>query len=311
MNRSPSHSIAAIVAIAVMTFATAGCSGAVAQATAAPTPTAAATPAALAADIDVGGGRTLHIVCVGPTDTGRPTVVLEHGLGADYGVWEQVLTGLEPTDRICAYDRAGEFGMSKLPEGTRTTDDQVTDLHALLAGAGIKPPYVLVGHSIGGWNNLVYAKRFPTEVVGAVFVDVRPPAASAEWLAALPPETPTDSQALKDNRFELTTFEGDPSRNPEHLDIVASAVQAEAAPGFGDSPFVVLTRADSMAQWEGLDPDLATKLGAIGEALTAKLVSLSSDGKLVKVADTSHEIQVDQPKAVIDAIRDVLGRSAG
>jgi len=307
MNRS---SLITFAGVAALAFATAACSGAVAQSTPTPAPSPAPTPAALVADVDVGGGRTLHIVCVGPTDTGRPTAILEHGLGADYGIWADVMTGLEPTDRVCAYDRAGEFGMSKLPDGFRTTDDQVTDLHALLEGAGIKPPYVLVGHSIGGWNNLVYAQRFPAEVVGVVFVDVRPPAASAEWLAALPPETPTDSQALKDNRFDLTTFEGDPSRNPEHLDLVASAKEAQAAPGFGDRPFVVLVRADSSDAWEGLDPSLAAKLGAIGDALTTKLVSLSSDGTLVKVANTGHEIQVDQPKAVIDAIRDVLARSA-
>lgn len=308
MNRSSLLTFAAAAVLAAIPVA---CSGTAAVAPTAAPATAAPTPAALVADIDVGGGRTLHIVCVGPTDTGRPTVILEHGLGADYGVWADVMTGLEPTDRACAYDRAGEFGMSKLPDGTRTTDDQVSDLHALLAGAGIKPPYVLVGHSIGGWNNLVYAKRYPDEVVGAVFVDVRPPGASAAWLAALPPETPTDSQALKDNRFELTTFEGDPSRNPEHLDLVASAAQAKAAPGFGDRPFVVLTRADSTAQWEGLDPALVSKLDGIGTSLVAQLVALSSAGSQVEVSDTSHEIQVDQPKAVIDAIRDVLGRSAG
>ncbi|MEZ0241549.1 MAG: alpha/beta fold hydrolase [Chloroflexota bacterium] len=307
MNRSPLITFVGAAALALVSVA---CSGTAAIAPTA-APTAAPTPAALVADIDVGGGRTLHIVCVGPTGTGRPTAILEHGLGADYGVWEFVLTGLEPTDRVCAYDRASEFGMSKLPKGFRTTDDQVTDLHALLAGAGIAPPYVLVGHSIGGWNNLVYAQRFPDEVAGVVFVDVRPPAASREWLAALPPETPADSQVLKDNRFDLTTFERDPSRNPEMLDLVASADQAIAAPGFGDRPFVVLVRADSSDLWDGLEADLAAKLGAITESLTMKLVSLSSAGKLVEVADTGHEIQVDQPKAVIDAIRDVLARSAG
>lgn len=306
MNRSSLTTSAGLVGLAVVAIA---CSGTAAPATPAATPTAAPTSAALVADIDVGGGRTLHIVCVGPTGTGRPTAILEHGLGADYGVWELVLTALEPTDRVCAYDRAGQFGMSKLPEGFRTTADQVADLHALLAGAGIAPPYVLVGHSIGGWNNLVYSQRFPDEVVGAVFVDVRPPAASREWLAALPPETPSDSQALKDNRFDLTTFEKDPSRNPEFLDLIASATEAEAAPGFGDRPLVVLVRADNSDLWEGLDPSLATKLDGIFKDLEEKLVALSSAGSLVKVADTGHEIQVDQPKAVIDAIRDVLARS--
>ena len=78
-------------------------------------------------DIDI-GGRTLSIACVGPTDTGRPTVIFENGLGGDRGVWADVLTALGETDRGCSYDRAG-IGLSQPAPTPRTTDDQVTDLH--------------------------------------------------------------------------------------------------------------------------------------------------------------------------------------
>ena len=67
MNRS---SLITFAGVAALAFATAACSGAVAQSTPTPAPSPAPTPAALVADVDVGGGRTLHIVCVGPTDTG-------------------------------------------------------------------------------------------------------------------------------------------------------------------------------------------------------------------------------------------------
>lgn len=277
--------------------------------TAVPATPAPTTSTDYLADVDIGSGRTMHILCLGPVGTGRPTIILEHGLGADLGVWQDVFKSLQSTDRVCAYDRASETTQSKLPDGPRTTADQVADLHALLAAAGIKPPYVLAGHSIGGWNNLVYAGAYPTEVAGVVFVDVRPPAMSRELLAALPPAASGEAQAIHDWRFDLTVFEGDPMQNPEHLDLIKSADEALAAPGFGDLPLIVLTRADVTEDFEGLDPALLAKFMEIGDKLTADLVKLSSAGKLVKVEQTSHDIPVDQPQAVIDAILEVLGKA--
>src|ERR1044072_4466480 len=163
-------------------------------------PPAAAAPSATAEardwirDIDV-GGRTLSVACVGPTDSGRPTVIFENGLGSDRGVWADVMTGPMPTARGCSYDRAG-LGLSQPAPKPRTTDDQVDDLHALLAAAGLKPPYVFVGHSLGGWNVMVYGGGYPSEVAGVVMVDGRPPAFSKQSAAALPKETAGESDAL-------------------------------------------------------------------------------------------------------------------
>ncbi len=143
-------------------IAIASLAGACAGGSAAPSsaPSSAASPGASAEardwvrDIDV-GGRTLSVACVGPTDTGRPTVIFESGLGGDRGVWADVMTSLMATDRGCSYDRAG-LGLSQPAPKPRTTNDQVDDLHALLAAAGLTPPYVFVGHSSGGWNVMVY-----------------------------------------------------------------------------------------------------------------------------------------------------------
>ena len=87
------------------------------------------------------------------------------------------MTTLQETDRGCSYDRAG-LGLSEPAPKPRTTGDQVEDLHSLLAAAGLKPPYILVGHSSGGWNVMVYGDKYPDDVSGVVMVDVRPPAFS-------------------------------------------------------------------------------------------------------------------------------------
>ena len=158
---------------------------------------------------------------------------------------------------------------------------------------------------------MVYAGRYPGEVAGAVMVDVRPPAASEQWLAALPPESSAEPDVLHQTRAELTDFEGDPTLNSEGLDLAASAVQAKAAPGFGDAPLVVLTAGDRVANTEGLPADLAASFDEIWMDLQTGLVGLSSSGRQEIVPDATHDMPFEQPGVIVDAIRDVLGKSAG
>ena len=302
--------IGRFVGVTVIAIVAGACAGASAP-SASPAATAAASAAGadLVGNIDI-GGRTLSVACLGPVDTGRPTVIFESGLGADRFVWADVFTGLMATDRGCSYDRAG-LGQSQPGPKPRTTDGQVDDLHALLQAAGVEPPYVFVAHSSGGWNAMVYAGRYPQEVAGAVMVDVRPPATSEQLLAALPPESSAEPEVLHQARAELTDFEGDPTLNPEGLDLVASAVQAKAAPGFGDAPLVVLTAGDRVAITEGLPADLAASFDEIWMDLQTGLVGLSSSGRQEIVPDATHDMPFEQPGVIVDAIRDVLGKAAG
>ena len=259
-------------------------------------------------DIDV-GGRTLSVACVGPTDSGRPTVIFEAGLGSDRREWGDVMTGLMATDRGCSYDRAG-LGLSEPAPKPRTTDDQVDDLHALLAAAGLKPPYVFVGHSLGGWNVMVYGGRYPDDVAGVVMVDVRPPAFSKESFAALPKETAGESDALHQTRAEAD-FEKDPTKNPEGLDLIKSAAQAEATRGFGAVPLTVLTAGDRVAVTEGLPTAVAKDVDAIWMKLQTGLVGLSSNGQQEIVDGATHDMPGEKPDVIVKAIQDVLGESGG
>jgi len=99
----------------------------------------------------------------------------------------------------------------------------------VLEKAGIQGPFVLVGHSMAVWPLAVYARAHPEEVAGVVLVDPRAPHVSAEWRAALPPSSAAEAPAVTANREELGAFEHDPSMNPEHLDLTASAAEANAA----------------------------------------------------------------------------------
>src|SRR5215210_3153257 len=116
--------------------------------------------------VDV-GGYSLHINCVGQ---GSPTVVLDAGSGAFSAQWVRVQQEVSGITRVCAYDRAG-MGWSEMGPEPRDAKQISSELHTLLKGAGIKGPYVLVGHSFGGMYMQTYAARYPYEVAGVVLVD--------------------------------------------------------------------------------------------------------------------------------------------
>jgi len=101
---------------------------------------------------------------------GSPTVVLDAGSGAFSAQWVRVQQEVSGITRVCAYDRAG-MGWSEMGPDPRDAKQVSSELHTLLKGAGIKGPYVLVGHSFGGMYMQTYAARYPDEVAGVVLVD--------------------------------------------------------------------------------------------------------------------------------------------
>jgi pimeloyl-ACP methyl ester carboxylesterase len=97
-------------------------------------------------------------------------VILDAAGGDASPSWGVVQPKIAQSTRVCAYDRAG-MGWSERGPRPRDMNQQVAELHALLTGAVIDPPYLLVGHSYGGRIARVYAKEYPSEIVGMVLID--------------------------------------------------------------------------------------------------------------------------------------------
>jgi pimeloyl-ACP methyl ester carboxylesterase len=117
--------------------------------------------------VDVGNGRKMNLFCKG---SGSPTVVFDSGSGLAGWDWLRVQPVIASKTRACVYDRAG-LGFSDASTRPGTSANAMDDLHRLLSSAGIKPPYVLVGHSYGGMTVQLYAYTYPKEVAGLVLVD--------------------------------------------------------------------------------------------------------------------------------------------
>jgi pimeloyl-ACP methyl ester carboxylesterase len=124
--------------------------------------------------VEIGGGRKLHIHVTGE---GSPVVVLEAGIAATSLSWALVQPEVERFTTVCSYDRGG-LGWSDSTSLLRTPSSLARELHAVLEGARLPGPYVMVGHSFGGLVVQRFASLYPAAVSGLVLVD---PLAASEW----------------------------------------------------------------------------------------------------------------------------------
>jgi pimeloyl-ACP methyl ester carboxylesterase len=127
-------------------------------------------------------GRRLHLVCMGQ---GSPTVILTAGNTRWSVDWNKVQAPVAAHTRVCAWDRAG-FGLSDPPSRPQNVDETSADLAKALEIGGIAGPYILVGHSLGGYESLLLADRQRASVVGMVMVDSSIPDQAARFERVAP-----------------------------------------------------------------------------------------------------------------------------
>lgn len=120
--------------------------------------------------VDVGDYK-LHLYALGEAKN-RPTIILESGLGtpSSYKDWENIQSQLSDYTRIISYDRAG-YGWSEAALNERTAEQIADDLYNLLDRAGEQGPYILVGHSFGGFTSQVFSQKYKEDVAGLVLID--------------------------------------------------------------------------------------------------------------------------------------------
>ena len=244
--------------------------------------------------VDV-GGRRLYVKCSGEARNRMPVVVMDAGMGNASDVWSFVQPEVSQFARVCSYDRAG-MGKSDRAPRTHTSADIVNDLHNLLINADINPPYVLVGHSLGGMNARLYASKYPNEVVGMVLVDSAHEDENDRMLALLPPE-------IKKNAKPEDMI----IRTAEDIDFNSSTAQVRAANWHSDIPLIVLTRGSATFNPNDYAvPAVAPKFEELRLELQKELVRRSSRGKQIIAEKSGHNIHRDQPEIVGEAIRQVL-----
>jgi pimeloyl-ACP methyl ester carboxylesterase len=151
--------------------------------------------------VDVGKGRHIHLFCKG---SGGPTVILTAGLGNWSEVWRKVQPSIALKTKVCAWDRAG-YGYSSPSSEPQDVLHTTADLERALKAARIPGPYVLVGHSLGGYESLVFADHHPKEVVGMVLVDPSIPDQMRILTSYVGPETATINKTYTERATNFLT----------------------------------------------------------------------------------------------------------
>ena len=244
------------------------------------------------------GGRRLFLRCSGHRS---PTVVFEGGLSSD---WYQLQNQLAPFTRVCSWDHpGGPRSRSDPARGPRTARDDVADLNALLAAARVPGPYVLAGHSNGGLYTQLYASTHPDQVAGLVLIDAVHSAYHQRRLAMLkrllPPEV---WEALRQDAMAV------PHRliDPEQVDIWTSERQTRLAlrrSPLRPMPLVALAHGRPTPAPPGWPVDQDEQLW---RRLQRELAQLVPGGRLVVASESGHDIQLEQPELVLEALGDVV-----
>ncbi|HTY82987.1 MAG TPA: alpha/beta hydrolase [Silvibacterium sp.] len=144
--------------------------------------------------IDIGSGRRLYLLEKG---SGGATVVFESGIAATNLNWAHIQEKVSRFATTASYDRSG-LGWSSPCRTPRTPGNIAAELHELLNRAGIKPPYILVGHSFGGLVMRRFALTYPEEVTSMILVD---PMRCEEW-----PPLDATKQVLIDRGSKLSRY---------------------------------------------------------------------------------------------------------
>lgn len=270
------------------------------------------------------GTHKLHLFCAG---RGRPTVVLEAGLGGFSLEWLTVMQQLAGERRVCAYDRAG-YGWSEYGPPPRTTEILVTELNTLLERAGEPGPYLLAGHSFGGYVVQAFARRWPDQVTGVVLVDSshpeqdrylpaaprpkrpRIPGARVKSVArpVMPPGYPN---AVRNVAYYLMGTRKASRTQREELRMMAESGREvlRAGPVPASLDVTVLSRSFALGDPEGRSGHSPREdLELTWQALQSNLGHLYH-AERVDARFSGHFVHLDQPWLVTEAISGVIDRN--
>lgn len=230
------------------------------------------------------GERAVEFVVAGQ---GAPVVVFENGLGGTLDWWAKVWPDAVRDTTALAYNRAG-YGKSEATAQPRDGTYTVAELRALLKARQLPPPYVLVGHSLGGLYMQLFARQYPQEVAALVLVDATHP---EQLTGAGDPETWPTWLKLTFGLLTSDTAKQELSALDQTGQTVLSLPVDPAVPVF------VLSALQPMKASSALADDANRK--------RADIASLYPGAKQVWV-DSGHGIPLEKPDAVVKAIREAV-----
>ena len=279
-----------IFAVTAALLLAAGCGGdedtpSEKAAKAAPTATAESTSRKVTASVD---GRELSGHCGGTQQEGSPAILLDSGMGGGQHQLSDLENRFAGRTLVCAYDRAGVGASDPPAETPRPVSELVADLDAFAAAADARPPYLLVGQSMGANVVFMYAKAYPEKVAGFVSMNPVPP---AETFIDAAKKVETKAEFAEERSFYRgENDEGTSFHEPMLGDPLPSSM-----------PYAVMFDEDC----EG-DTDFCGRILPPLTRTTKSLSAVGDGGRFVRAKGAGHNILDVDPELVQETINDVL-----
>ena len=256
------------------------------------------------------GMHVMYIDCLGEKS---PTVLIDVGLGDSSANWYELAKTLSKNVRTCVYDRAG-YGWSDPGPGERTTAQIVFELNRLLDIANVPGPYIIVGHSFGGFTARYFATKHPDKTVGAVLVESSHPdqiyrlsgldsvKTKRPLKVARKEPPPTYMSEFQKRWYFLNSSRKATFAQMEELrSFKESAYQVKYAGNMPDVPLAVLTRGKSQL------PEInGVSLEQEWREMQQELATLSNQGWHEIIEGSGHNVYADAPESVIENILKVV-----
>jgi pimeloyl-ACP methyl ester carboxylesterase len=226
---------------------------------------------------------------------GSPLIIFESGCGGSSSDWSRVATRIGEETAFLAYDRFG-CGASDAGEKPRTAMKLAQELDCLLAELRESRPIVLVGLSFGALVARAFAQRNLSRVTGVVLVEP----AHEELLERMPASLVADEKrqwavAPRSVRDEVEAIEE------------SSRELKQSNRNLGELPLAVIT---ATKKWRDIrDESSRRAVAEIWLQLHEELASLSTNSRHIITDRCGHNVNVDAPEVIVDAIRAVLAES--
>ena len=227
-----------------------------------------------------------------------PAIVLLNGAGVTLEGWRALYPGIERIGTVFAWNRLGVIG-SDQPQRVQNGAAVIASLRELMSYAGLQPPYVLVGHSLGGLYANLFARLHPQEVAGVLFLEATHP----DDHAVLRQHETQLGRALS-KVFSIPQWLFKPNLHSEIEGVGESAEEVESAGPFPPIPVSVVTGGAAPPKWLMSPAALEAK-----RAHQEALARLSPHGEQIVASRSGHFPQVSEPDLVLDVLRKLVTRS--
>lgn len=255
------------------------------------------------------GGYSIHMLCKGQ---GQPTVIIDAGLGDDSTDWFSIQNHTAVETQVCVFDRPG-YGWSDAGPQPRNSLRISNEIEKLVQKANIPGPFVLVGHSFGGYNIRVFAATHPQKVAGMVLVDashenqyelldIKLPRHYERKRNILVLPIASSSVSSKDSLLRERAFN---AARAEISSLYQSAMQVRHYNDLPKVPLIVISR--GQPEWQGTTDGESRE--QIWRELQQDLWKLSPISQQIFAHHSGHDIHLQQPELVVSAINDVVAMS--